>query len=253
MGEENKTQKEVEIAPPQTISQTNQTKKHRSLYIVLSVLLLLTVGVGVYGYFVNKDDSDLTQQKSATKVWVTYKNPELGLKFNYPKLWGEVSISERAAKTGKTYSINFDKQNLDPSARTPLNTSVTLFFETNDLVKKFCETDQASSCKDTPGFSAKDIQTALNTKPNKFVASDKESYATVDNSDKKVSILLVNQTVTLPKINVSAVTGKYYIVKVGDKPKQCPDNQLATVNQESCISQSAYIDLNKTLKSVSGI
>lgn len=235
------------VSPPASPKPAGSKKM---TYVATAVILAVIAAAIVAAVLTRSPKNN--QSSNQTSSWQVYQNKNLGFSFNYPTAWGTPKLTDTtpAGSPGHSYSMSFVK-----SAQGPHNQftqTAAIFLETKDLVKGYCTSASASSCTTVSGFSAGAITPVLNqiNSPQYayVVKHDATSYAQVDNSDKKVSVLLDFQKVNLTTANVSAVTGKYSIVR-GDNPKTtCPANQFSSAN--NCVSLANYNDLNKVLKSI---
>lgn len=186
--------------------------------------------------------------------WVKFESQKYGLKFIYPKSWGNPIISEYAADTGKRYLISFanpnEKVQVDPKTLMLIQpkTSTGITMDSDDATFKLCPIE--NQCQNLPMVTKSYITSQLNKASAVFVQQDETSYSqiSVSPAHNQQSGLDVYQIANLPKIKVTAAHGSFYIS--GNKP-DCPKNSFS--NKEGCVSQDDFVSFAKVLKSLKAL
>lgn len=211
---------------------------------LLSLAIILAAGSAI-GYYLY--DKNQNKDSSKTSEWVEYKNEKYKIKFNHPKAWGKPNISERAAKTGKSYSINFPPFPAPQSLN--IIPTVSVIFDSNDLELQVCDTVDPKLCSDIPAFTEKFIQDRLVADKSDLVDYDNHYYAsiTTEQIQNISSSLSIHQAVKLPFLNTSAVRGSYTI---HSDVKDCSKDNFSPPMKAGCIAKDDYKTFKKMIDSI---
>lgn len=263
-------------------------KNQNGFSAVEALLILLVIGmIGFTGWYVwhAKQGANMTYSKAngptATKTLQTKKSAEQqafvlpknwtwdeqsdqGYKFAYPSSWATPKITVSSGETGKDYRISF----YPGPAYTPQSSSYPIPSR-NQIIVGFDSDDYAfNACNDSghcslggPYTSASRIEqiltsikdgTAKSRYSMNVVYHDNTSFATVSTGSEigSTDTLEVQRTVSLPKLNTSAVFGQYFIL---DAQTDCNQNALSTVDKAWCMNQDILQTMNNVLKSFSSI
>jgi hypothetical protein len=216
-----------------------------TLVLLIGVVIAAALIAGGWYYWQNQDKNKTSGNSStASGDWVEYKNDQYGLKFSYLKAWGEPKITESTLQGSKVYDVAFSDIDKSDSSRDKF---LSLRFELskNDDIK--CITDDP--CVVATRLTKEVITRNLSNNPDKYLKHDDKSYTVLINKSKQ-NVLVINQIVSLPRINSSATGLSYSLLSPAET---CPKDKLSATSTENCISENDYTNFKKLLDSISSI
>src|SRR5258706_1228292 len=114
------------VNPRQVLSRFNRAQKLVVLVVVMALVALLAFG----GWY-------MWQKNAVPSGWVKFEDQNYGFKFNYPRAWGTAKLSTIDEKTGKTFTINIARAQMDKD----FPSSVSIELETASIIRTGCKSD----------------------------------------------------------------------------------------------------------------
>lgn len=210
-------------------------------FLVIPLVLVAGLGAGYYIY--NQNNA----KNTVPEGWVEYKNDKYSLRFIYPKVWGEATLTDTTAKKGKQYNIAFRNNGSSGSFKNQVGVTM----QTNDYLHEVCQSKD--KCITLDRFDSGTVYRILKADKEFLAKYDTTSYATVkaNTIDSPVpglsSSLDYYQVVNLHKINVSAV---HVIYSIPGTNRDCPLYKLSVDSENKCVTQRNYQDLVSVVKSI---
>lgn len=218
----------------------NNKSRTLTVFSTLALLLLATLGGWfVYGKYIS--GSSKNAASSLPTGWAKFTSDKYGIKFIYPKGWGEPRLAESSNGQKKTYQITF-------APKTVTQRSLFAAIESDTPLPPDCR----EACRDTKAFTKSDIETSLSGDKESYVRFDETSYSILfsDPKNKLSQELFMDQMIDIPKLKATAVQITYYIG--GDK--ECPTNSFAGIDRsDSCMTEIVYGQISKFAKSIKSL
>ncbi len=239
------------------VNNVPKQKKSPVAAIIIILLLILLAGGGAAAYFIlgkkkttmtdqqkNNNSTTTAETKTTTSTvpegFKAYENKDLGIKFNYPSEWGEVTVTQRAR----------NKEEFEP-----IKTNFIQFSNKD----KFTITISPTNWKFTGGASEWDFP--INDKS--FTEATADTNETLIITKNTTDYLIIRYTgfdgdITLKgaaKIDIQKIPAQYVEFKWSPVDYKCgSDNGSGGIKpQLTCYPQTDIDNTNAVIKSLSAI
>lgn len=217
-----------------TTGPTGKKAIHLTRDLVVFLIIIIAVASFFAGWYANNyQGGNKTSEKNQTpgNGFTTYTNQQNGFRLDYPDAWGKPNFTTTAVNGGKSYSLQFFKN--DKSGRLQYYILLSMLSDT------------------AKGMTGAQIKNLINNNSSLMVVHDESSFVTVASLPKQnTSSMTAYQIVSLNKIGVTAASLTYQITSGSS---DCQTNKFTQNSGGACIERSDYNTANTVLKSIKSL